>query len=338
MIFRNGSDFMKKSLFIFVLAFVSILAACGNGDASSADGEKNGNTVLRIGYTSVYSMLGVAKEQGFLEEEFKDDNIEIEYVQFLSGPPLTESIAGGHLEFGQVGAQPAVQSVANGIELSVVGVYASGEEGLGLVVPKDSEITSFAQLKGKKVGVTAGSIGHRLLNEYLKENNLTTADIEQINLQPADLKVSLEQGDIDAAVLYEPWISTVEYENIGKQIDDAEGLFNDYSYYVAANEFAEKHPDILERLLKVLHKAEEWSKDNPEETIENLNAFFGTDKEILKLAVPRKVYDIEITEDVYDSLQETIDDLLESGVIREEVDVKELVNPSYIEKVMKEEE
>ena len=75
MIFRNGSDFMKKSLFVFVLAFVSILAACGNGDASSADGEKNGNTVLRIGYTSVYSMLGVAKEQGFLEEEFKDDNI-----------------------------------------------------------------------------------------------------------------------------------------------------------------------------------------------------------------------------------------------------------------------
>ncbi|HWK24627.1 MAG TPA: aliphatic sulfonate ABC transporter substrate-binding protein [Ureibacillus sp.] len=329
---------MKKWWFILVLALVSILAACGDEEAKATEGEKDEKVVLRFGYTSVYSMLGVAKEQGFLDEEFKDDNVEIEYVQFLSGPPLIESIAGGHLDFGQVGAQPAVQALANGIEISVVGVYSSGEQSLGLVVPTDSDITSFDQLKGKKVGVTAGSIGHRLLNEYLKENNLTNSDIEQINLQPADLKLSLDNGDIDAAVLYEPWISTTEYENIGKQIDDAEGLFNDYSYYIAANEFAEKHPEILERLLKVLHKAEEWSKDNPEETIENLHTFFGTEKEILELAVPRKEYDIEITEGVYTSLQETIDDLLESGVIREEVDVNKLINPTYLEKALKEEE
>lgn len=324
---------MKKWLLFTLISLVVVLAACGDDTDKKASAE--GDVKLRIGYTSVYSMLGVAVEQGFLEEEFKDDNVDIEYVQFLSGPPLTEAIAGGHLDFGQIGGQPAVQAVANGIGLSVVGVYASGEKGLGLVVPENSSIQSVEQIKGKKIGVTVGSLGHRLLNEYLKEYNLQPSDIEQINLQPADLKNALAQGDIDAAVLYEPWISTAELEKAGKQIASAEGLFNDYAYYVAANEFAEAHPEILERLLAVLHKAEEWSKEHPAETIDHLNAFFGTQKEILELAVPRKEYDIELTEGAQEALQETIDDLVESKIIRQKIELDEILRTEFLENALK---
>lgn len=323
---------MKKWLLFTLISLVVVLAACSDEADKKVSAE--GDVKLRIGYTSVYSMLGVAVEQGFLDEEFKDANVDIEYVQFLSGPPLTEAIAGGHLDFGQIGGQPAVQAVANGVELSVVGVYASGEKGLGLVVPENSPIQSVEQIKGKKIGVTVGSLGHRLLNEYLKKYNLQPSDIEQINLQPADLKNALAQGDIDAAILYEPWISTAELEKAGKQISNAEGLFNDYAYYVAANEFAEVRPDILERLLAALHKAEEWSKEHPAETINHLNAFFGTQKEILELAVPRKEYDIELTEEAQESLQETIDDLLESNIIRETVELEDIIKTEYLEKVL----
>lgn len=324
---------MKKWLLLILISVVGVLAACSAEPTKEENGK--GDVKLRIGYTSVYSMLGVAVEQGFLEEEFKDDDIDIEYVQFLSGPPLTEAIAGGHLEFGQIGAQPAVQAVANGIELSVVGVYAFGEEAVGLVVPENSSIQSVEQIKGKKIGVTAGSLGHRLLNEYLKKHNFKTSDIEQINLQPADLKNALAQGDIDAAILYEPWISTAEVEKAGEQIASAEGLFNDYAYYVAANEFAEAHPEILERLLAVLHKAEEWSKEHPAETINDLNAFFGTQKEILELALPRREYDIELTEEAQEALQETIDDLAESKVIRKKVALDDIMKTEYLDNISK---
>lgn len=328
--------------FSIIVLLTMLVVGCSQGTAtdnlqSSAAKEQEGSkekvTTIRFGHTTVPSMLAVAKEQGWLEEEFKKDGIKIEYEKFLAGPPLIEAFAGGRLDFGQVGDQPAIQARANNIHIKAVGVYSSGSKSIGLVIPTGSQIKSFKELKGKKIGVTVGSVGHRLLYAYLKENGMSPKDIQQINLAPADIKLAIEQKNIDAAVTYEPWISTIEHKQIGHQIADATGLLNNYSLYIVSESFAKEHPDIVKRVLKVLDKAEKWSRENPEKTIEYLSKVYGTDREILVKSTPRINYDIRLTTEAVQSIKDTAAALKESKVIRKDVNVDDLVDASFLKSI-----
>lgn len=333
---------MKKRKNVFIhMAILLILLLVGCGQETNSEVQQDSGkeekakevTKIRIGHTTVPSMLAVAKEEGFLDEEFSKDGIVIEYNKFLSGPPLNEAFAGERVDFGQVGDQPFIQAAANNIKVKAVGVYSSGSKSIGLIVPTGSEIKSFKELKGKKVGVTVGTVGHRLLNEYLKENGMTEKDIELVNLQPPDLKTTLEQKNIAAAVAYEPWISTIEHEGIGRQIDDAEGILNSYYLYVASETFAKEHPDLLKRLLNVLDKAEKWSQEHPDEAIEHISHFYGIDKEVLKLAVPRINFDIRLTDEAIEAIGKTKEALRENNIIRKDVDLNEIVDKSFLEEL-----
>ncbi|GKU84722.1 ABC transporter substrate-binding protein [Niallia sp. NCCP-28] len=332
---------MKKAQIILMgiaVLLLMVVAGCGQADSTNKENtieKKQGEkvTTIRFGHTTVPSMLAVAKEEGFFEEEFKKDGIAIEYDKFLSGPPLIEAFAGERLDFGQVGDQPAIQAKANNIKIKAVGVYSSGSKSIGLVVPEGSKINSIKDLKGKKVGVTVGSVGHRLLNAYLEENGLSPKDIQQINLQPPDIKTAIEQKNIDATVTYEPWISTMEEQGIGHQVLDATGLLNSYSLYVVSESFAKNHPEIVERVLKVLDKAEKWSQEHPDKAIEDISKLYGTDKKIVEKSMSRINYDIRLKEEAIDSIGETSKALRENKVIRKDVDVNDLVDASYLEKI-----
>lgn len=311
-----------------------ILAGCGeeSNSAQETEGEQYPETV-RFAYTTVPSMLAVAIERDMFDEEFADEDIEFEFDQFLSGPPLIEAFSGGRLDFGQVGDQPAVQARANDIGIKAVGTYLSSEERIGLVVPEDSEASDISDLQGKKIGVTVGSVGHKLLNEYLEFHGLDSGDVEQINLQPPEIQTTLREGNIDGAVTYDPWIAIIEEEGFGKQVDDAAGILNNYSFYIASDEFAEEYPDATTRIVKVLHEATEWAEENPEEAIEYMASVFNLEHSIMERSFERGDYSIEMSEDAFENVTNTEEGLREAGDIRQEVDIEELLDTQYLEKL-----
>lgn len=332
---------MKKTkLFLALLLFaIIVLAACSskkNDTTAIKSSEETGLEVpekIKFGYVPSAGILQVlyivAKEQQLFETEFKEDDIEFEHRNFQSGPVLMEALKGNSIDIGHVGDQPFIQAVANGSKLTAISLHSIGDKNYGLVVPEGSTVYSSADLKGKKVAVTLGSIGHRILDLYLEENGYTMQDVEAINMPPGEIKNTLAAKNVDAAIIWEPWISTIEQEGIGKQISTTEGLKRNVNPTITTTEFAEKYPEVTKRIIKVYKNALIWIQENPEEAARIVAKDAGFDEEIFANAMKDEEYIVEITEEAILSMEDTTKFLLDNKVIRDEVHIRDFIDTDF---------
>lgn len=322
---------VTKKIFAGILA-ISVLGVTGCTNKASNEGksETKEPITIRFGYQPGHSQIVVAKEKGWLDEEFSKDGITFQLEKFASGPPMIEAFAGERLDFGQVGDQPAIQAKANNIDLKAIGIYSSTEKGNALLATNESGIKSIADLKGKKVGVTIGSVGHQLLYIYLKSAGLTVNDIQQINLSPGDIKTSLSSKNIDAAVTWEPNISQIVQEGSGSIIADGTGYKLNVNVIIGTSKFLKENPEVTERLLKVLDKASKWIKENKQEALEIVSKDAGVPVAALEPGFEKSNLDIAFTDEAIKSIEDTEVFIKENNIIRTDVDVKELIDETYL--------
>lgn len=319
---------MKKALTsVIVVAILTI------GWAAVATAQVKKAEKIRFAYQTAHTLFVVANEQGWFQEEFAKDGITFEASPFVAGPPIIEAFAGGRLDFGLVGDQPALLARANNIDIKAVGVPLSGYRNLALVVPAGSKITGVSDLKGKKVGVTVGSVGQHLLYLFLKKSGLKPADIEQFNLQPPDIKLALSLNHIDAAVTWDPWISIIEEEKIGYPLLDASGLKNNANVIIVAGQFARDYPDVVKRVLKIFLRAEKFVEKDPEKAITIAAKATGYKREVQARAFYKFNYDIRLTSDVIKSIEQTALFLRENNILKKDVNVKDLVDTDYLKNI-----
>lgn len=288
--------------------------------------------VIRVAYQPGHSQPLVALDQGYFEEEFSKDGITVELSQFASGPPIIEAFAAGEVDFGFVGDQPAIQGKANDLPLKILASYASSETGNALIATKASGITSLADVKGKKIGYTVGSVGHQLLLKFLESQGLTTEDAELINLTPGDIFTSLESGAIDAAVTWEPYITKSVASGAADIIQDGTGFKYNVNVIIGEESFLSNYPEVAARLLKVLNKAAEWTNGNKDETLKILADNAGLDASVFTPSFEKFNRDLFLDQKKIDSIRETAKYLKEQGTIRKEVDVDSIIDLSFLEK------
>jgi len=83
-------------------------------------------------------------------------------------------------------------------------------EGLAILVPENSPIKSFADLRAKKIATGRGSIGHQLILAALESKGWSATDVQIVFLAPSDAKVAYTQGSVDAWSTWEPYVSQEE--------------------------------------------------------------------------------------------------------------------------------
>lgn len=317
-----------KRLFRLIPATVLLLIVV----ATSAMAAQNSKypAKIRFGYQPGHVLILIPKIHGWLEEEFAKEGIKIEYQKFISGPPIIEAFAGGRLDFGTTGDQPAIQARANNIDLKAVSVYASGYKSYGLVVPPGSNIKTPRDLKGKKVAITVGSVGHQLLYLYLKSVGLKVKDIQLVNLQPSDMKAALASHNVDAVVTWEPFISTFENDKVGIHLLDTKDIKNVVNMTLVTSSFAKEYPDVVKRILKVHAKAEKWVRDNPKKAVELVVKENGFKPGVVAEQIAKSNFDIRLTDAAVASIADTAHFLRENNVIRKDVDIRDLVDTSYL--------
>lgn len=327
-----------KRYFIFLLVLVAMLAAgCGsaattNGPAAKAAVEKPEKIRLAYSTSLTSELIIVAKQMGWFEEEFKQDGIEIEFKRFMNGPPIIEALNGGRLDFGQAGEQPSIQAKANNVDVKAIGIFSTNMDSQ-LVVPPDSTISGVAGLKGKKVAVSVGSNHHKSLLYFLKHFGLTDKDIQLVNLDYANIRTAITNKTIDAAVLGQPYIATLEADGLGRVVDHKTDMKPSNSAILVNRAFAEKYPDIVKRVLQIYAKSQKFIAENREKAYELVANDSGVKVDIVKRAVRFNRYDLRITDEIRHSFRATEQFLRENKLTKREANVDELLDSRYLEAV-----
>lgn len=168
---------------MFVLLVLALtVAACGpKGDggvsaeadrvtsASAAQAGTSGakSLTLRIGYQK-YGTLNILKVDGGLDQRLNEIGVRVEWTEFPGGPQLLEALNVGSIDIGHAGEAPPIFAQAAGAPLVYLAHEPANPAGEALLVPKDSEIASVADLKGKTVVLNKGSNVHYLLVRLLE--------------------------------------------------------------------------------------------------------------------------------------------------------------------------
>lgn len=299
----------------FSLALLALIAAAAA--PLSADQAKE----LRIGYQKDGVLL-IVKQQGALEKRLAQAGVKLSWVEFQSGPPLLEALNSGAIDIGQTGDTPPIYAQAAGSKLVYLAAAPDVGKRSGILVRADSGITKIADLKGKRVAFTRGSSAHNVVVRLLANAGLTFADIQPVDLQPADAAAAFRNGGIDAWAIWDPFFALGQRFPNARTLTDAEKAPSN-RFFLAGADYAAQNPDAVSTFVQELDRASRWATAHPADLAALFSSVAGVDPDVEKVVAGRDVYTIHYLDNTIIHQQQQIADAFQQlGLIPHAIDVR----------------
>ncbi len=233
---------------------------------------------IKVGYwTSGFSLgFGAVMEQmKFAEKE----GLDIEWVKFaeVNGPTRAIPTQAIDLAFGAPSAT-SMAIAADGLPIKIVLATQIAES--QFVVLADSPIKSIAELKGKKIGMTAPpSAMHAIVNAILENNfGFKPTDYSVAPGNESRLAQFLTQKDADAAAIRSVTIAQmneVKLRTLGSVVDEWKKMTKSSSpptlaVTIVHNDYLAKNPEAVAKFIAATRKAVEWGSKNKPQVAEIL--------------------------------------------------------------------
>ena len=188
----------------------------------------------------------------------------------------------------------------------------------------DDAINSPEDLKGKTVAGPVGTILHELLAAYLASGNLTIEDVNFVNSSIPDALAALSGGSADCALL--AGAAAYNAANNGTHlVTNGEGLVEATITCATTQAFYDEHQDVVEQFLKGQKAVLDYIDENTDEAIEETAEFLDLTPEAVEDMYANYDFDMTIRDTDIESMENTVQFMLDSGMIDNPVDVESIV-------------
>ena len=290
-------------------------------------------TKLSIGLSgwTGFAPLTLAKEAGI----FKKNGLDVS-LKKIPQKDRHLAIASGDIQCAATTVETWIVWNANGVATKQIFQLDKSFGADGMAVRND--VKSITELKGKTVLASApGTAPYFTLAWFLKKNGLSVKDVTVANLEPGPAAQAFVAGQGDAAMTYEPYLSTVRAApDKGKiiattldypMIMDTFGCTPKFiaENKTAAKALADSYFDAIEMIAKDQAKAYEIMGADVKQTGEQ----FGNSAKYLRWqdrAANQKFFAGEFQA----FSKEAADLLLEIGIIRQAPNIADIVDTSFI--------
>lgn len=284
--------------------------------------------------------------------KYADVEYDIQWSSYTSGPPITNKMLANQIDIGLMGDFPAVINMVTfreedkNVDTVFIGTLAYSPNGAGnaVVVPKASDVTSLAELKGGTVSVPFGSAAHGMLLKALTDAGIDPEkDVKLISQAPEVGGTSLRTGQIDAHADFVPFGELFPFRGFAKKIfDGAQTGVPTLHGIVVRTDFAEEHPELVVAYLKAKLEANQMFRAQPEAISASIEEWSGIDKEVVYMFLgPSGLQPLDPTiRGVHlDALKSSIATLISLGKVDESInpeDVEGWVDESFLKQAMSE--
>lgn len=336
---------IKRTLALTIAAGLALsvfgLTSCTQDSNNTAEDGKA--TVVNIGTMNLVNGDLIAQYEKLYEEEL---GVEVKIVTFDSGKDVNTALASGSIDISELGSSPTALGISSDVDYEVFWIGDIIGSAESLVVKNDAGVESLADLKGKKIATPFASTAHYSLLNALQLEGISESDVTLLDLQPDDIYVAWQRGDIDAAYVWYPVLSKLLED--GKVITHSEKLAEQgiitADLNVVRTEFAENNPDIVTNYVKIQIKANDVLLNDSDKAASEISSILEISKEDAADQITQFKYltaDEQIdylNNQISDTLKNTADFLVEQGSIKSAPDAdafKSKVTTEFIEAAVK---
>jgi NitT/TauT family transport system substrate-binding protein len=318
----HGENHMRPYLALALAASTAALAATAAAQ-----------TKVAVGYSgwTGFAPLTLARDAGI----FKKNGLDVD----LKKVPQKDrhlAIASGDLQCAATTVETWVIWNANGVATKQIFQMDKSYGADGMAVRNG--VQKIADLKGKTVAASApGTAPYFTLAWFLKKNGLSVKDVTIVNLEPGPAAQAFVAGQNDAAMTYEPYLSTVRSNpQAGKIIATTLDYPMVMDTFGCTPKFLAENPKAAQALANSYFEALELIKSDPKKAYEIMGADvkqtgpeFEASAKYLRWqdkAANQKFFAGELQQ----FSTEAADLLIELGIIKSKPDLATIVDTSYI--------
>ncbi len=290
---------------------------------------------VRVGYQPSTHHIAefISMQKGWFTQE---TGIPFTDKEFIGGAPEMEAMMAGELDIAYVGATPALNAIAKGLEAKIVA--SANNEGSALVMRNDFNYTGPRDLIGKKIAtLPRPSIQDTVLRVWLLNNSIKPEELDIKFMSGAEMLTSLSSGAIDGFISPEPGPTQAEMKGIGKIVVNSSDMWmHPCCVVVVSDKLIKEDPDLVKNIVKTHIKAMKYIDTNENETINISSNKLKLAPEILKTSLEsgRTKYDADPRK-IESGIKRFSDDLLELKIISKEMNTSELFDFTFYDQAIK---
>ena len=312
-----------------------------------ASGSFAGETI-KIGW--VYAMANapvlIAREKGY----FKAQGIDVEIMEFKSGPLVHQALSAGELDMAYIGSPPVYHWFSRGLDSRILAKVNYGQA--AVISRKDSGVNALSDLKNKKMaGVRKGSGMDVLLRGYVLGEAAKLKpdqDLEIISMPTGNMDSAVDQKVVNAAFIWEPFTSQSLSRGNTQVIFDMNKAVPKYPWYIVM-----AMPDTLKNkrtaVIKVLraHKqAVDYLNSKPNAgngiiakafklgTVTDVKGNKHKPTEIVAMARQRLGWEYELKQEDIAFIQQLMNYSYKLGYIKKALSADDIIDNSFMQEAL----
>lgn len=277
-----------------------------------------------------YGPVYVARHFDWFEEALSQvGGGDIVYLELGGFDEIQTALVQGKLHAFFSAETPVIKLVSDRQRIRIVEIGCTLQQ--DILVRKDRNINSIADLKGKSIAVAEGTSSHYGLLDILASGGLTAGDVTLRPGFPGEAKPLFETGSVDAWAVWPPF---VEQEILaGRGLTLTGGNARIQSVMSLSQTLIDQDPRTGRAMVSAVQRAKAWMRANPDEAITIVAQTLRLKKAIVELAWPKHNWGAELDESVLADIDAKAVFLKEVGVIVERASVptrSELLDLRYL--------
>jgi len=322
---------MRTKVCALTAGLLLALTACssdGGGETATgaaggdATGGSGGSVAITMGVLPI--VPSAALQLGIDEGIFAEHGFDVTLDSGQGGAALLPAVVSGQMQFAISNPLSIMLAQGQGLDVRMVTGYShaleEGEDITSVWSQADSGISSPADLEGRTVAVNnLKTMGEVTIREVVERDGGDPDAINFVELGFPDMPAALEQGNIDAAWVPEPFQTILK--NSGAQLvtynyqETVPGVST--MSVITAGTLAESDPELVDEFVSAVDEVTAFAQENPDKVRETLTTFLDMDSELADQVLMEN-FGAQMNEE---SMQKLAELSLKHGVLTDEVDM-----------------
>jgi sulfonate transport system substrate-binding protein len=320
----------RLPLLVAPLAAAVVLTACGSSGDSGGSATAGSASASAGSGKTVTITIGVPRSFGYLSTLWARDvqpkGVKVEYKFFPVFTDMLTALNSGKIDLTEIGDVGAVQSYVNGGRVQAIGVTEPNDQNCGLLVPKDSPVKTFADLKGKKIAFLKSTNSYISFLHQVKAAGLKQSDFTIIEITGPPANKAFQTGQLDGYYSIDPNMADLVEKTGGRVINTCRqaGVKNLYPYVATKDAIQHKAP-ALGAVLQAVADTIVWIHDNPDQQASLLAPKLGFSTTAIKTTYARGAQALQqIGPAFYAAEQPVIDELVQAKIVTRPVNAQDV--------------